>query len=40
MYGLLLFIFILAALANWLLKTLFAKLSPLPRGSHDVGMYF
>lgn len=40
MYGLLLFIFILAALANWALKTLFAIISPLPRGSHDAGMYF
>jgi ABC-type nitrate/sulfonate/bicarbonate transport system permease component len=40
MYGLLLFIFILAALANWALKTLFAILSPLPRASHDAGMYF
>ena len=40
MYGLLLFIFILAALANWGLKTLFAIVSPLPRGSHDAGMYF
>jgi ABC-type nitrate/sulfonate/bicarbonate transport system permease component len=40
MYALLLFIFILAALANWALKILFATLSPLPRGSQDVGMYF
>jgi ABC-type nitrate/sulfonate/bicarbonate transport system permease component len=40
MYGLLLFIFILAALANWALKSIFALLSPLPRGSQDAGMYF
>jgi ABC-type nitrate/sulfonate/bicarbonate transport system permease component len=40
MYGLLLFIFILAALANWALKSLFGILSPLPRGSQDAGMYF
>jgi ABC-type nitrate/sulfonate/bicarbonate transport system permease component len=40
MYGLLLLIFILAASANWALKTLFAWLAPSPRGSQDAGMYF
>lgn len=40
MYGLLLLIFILAAIANWALKTIFAILSPLPRGTQDAGMYF
>jgi NitT/TauT family transport system permease protein len=40
MYSLLLFIFILAAIANWTLKFLFSILSPLPRASGDTGMYF
>ena len=40
MYALLLLIFILAAAANWALKTLFAMLYPSPRGSYDAGMYF
>jgi NitT/TauT family transport system permease protein len=40
MYGLLLFIFILAALANWALKALFGLVAPLPRASQDAGMYF
>jgi NitT/TauT family transport system permease protein len=40
MYSLLLFIFILAAVANWTLKFLFSIVSPLPRASGDAGMYF
>jgi NitT/TauT family transport system permease protein len=40
MYSLLLFIFILAAIANWTLKFLFSILSPLSRASADPGMYF
>ena len=40
MYSLLLFIFILAAIANWTLKFLFSIVSPLPRASGDPGMYF
>ena len=40
MYSLLLLIFILASLANWTLKFIFSILSPLPRASHDAGMYF
>jgi len=40
MYSLLLFIFVLAAIANWTLKFLFAIVSPLPRASGDPGMYF
>ena len=40
MYALLLFIFILAALANWAMKTLFARLSPGARANQDSGMYF
>jgi ABC-type nitrate/sulfonate/bicarbonate transport system permease component len=40
MYALLLFIFILAGLANWALKTLFGLLAPLPRATPDAGMYF
>lgn len=40
MYSLLLFIFILASLANWAMKAVFAKLSPAARGAHDAGMYF
>jgi NitT/TauT family transport system permease protein len=40
MYSLLLFVFILAALINWALKALFAKLSPLPRAAQDPGLLF
>jgi NitT/TauT family transport system permease protein len=40
MYALLLFIFILAALANWGMKALFARLSPGARAVHDSAMYF
>ena len=39
MYSLLLFIFILAALTNWAMKRLFARLSPLARVNQDAGMY-
>lgn len=40
MYSLLLLIFILAALINWGMKTLFAKLLPLPKGAQDPGLLF
>jgi ABC-type nitrate/sulfonate/bicarbonate transport system permease component len=40
MYSLLLFIFILAALTNWAMKALFARLSPGGRASQDAGMFF
>ena len=40
MYSLLLFIFLLAALANWMMKSLFGLLSPVSRKSADAGMYF
>jgi NitT/TauT family transport system permease protein len=40
MYSLLLFIFILASLVNWVMKTLFGWLSPISRHSGDAGMYF
>jgi ABC-type nitrate/sulfonate/bicarbonate transport system permease component len=40
MYALLLFIFILAALVNWAMKTMFARMSPGARGNPDAGMYF
>ena len=40
MYSLLLFIFVLAALINWGMKALFAKLSPLPRSAQDPGLLF
>jgi NitT/TauT family transport system permease protein len=40
MYSLLLFIFILASLVNWAMKSLFAVLSPVSRNSGDAGMYF
>jgi len=40
MYSLLLFIFILASLANWAMKALFGRLSPASRRSADAGMYF
>jgi NitT/TauT family transport system permease protein len=40
MYALLLFIFILASLANWGMKSLFGLLSPVSRHSGDAGMYF
>jgi hypothetical protein len=36
----LLFIFILASLANWMMKALFGLLSPVSRRSADAGMYF
>ena len=39
MYSLLLFVFILAALTNWVMKRLFARLSPLARVNQDAGMY-
>jgi ABC-type nitrate/sulfonate/bicarbonate transport system permease component len=40
MYSLLLFIFILASLANWTMKYLFSLISPLSRTAQDAGMYF
>jgi NitT/TauT family transport system permease protein len=40
MYSLLLFIFIFASLANWMMKALFGLLSPVSRRSADAGMYF
>ena len=40
MYSLLLFIFILASLANWAMKSLFGMLSPVSRNSGEAGMYF
>ncbi len=40
MYSLLLFIFILAALTNWAMKALFARLSPGANASQDAGMFF
>lgn len=40
MYSLLLFIFILAALANWAMKALFSLLLPLPRSTEDAGVFF
>jgi NitT/TauT family transport system permease protein len=40
MYSLLLFIFILASLANWAMKSLFGLLSPVSRHDGDAGMYF
>ncbi|MSP37391.1 MAG: ABC transporter permease [Deltaproteobacteria bacterium] len=40
MYALLLFIFILASLANWAMKSLFGWLSPISRRGGDAGMYF
>ena len=40
MYSLLLFIFILASLANWAMKYLFSLLSPVSRAGQDAGMYF
>jgi hypothetical protein len=40
MYSLLLFIFILAALANAAMKFLFSLLSPGARAQQDAGMYF
>jgi hypothetical protein len=35
-----LFIFILAALSNWAIKTLFGRLSPSARAGQDAAMYF
>jgi len=40
MYALLLFIFILASLANWAMKSLFGVLSPVSRRTGDAGIYF
>lgn len=40
MYALLVFIFILATLANWAMKSLFGYLSPVSRQGGDAGMYF
>jgi ABC-type nitrate/sulfonate/bicarbonate transport system permease component len=40
MYSLLLFIFVLAASANWAMKALFSRLSPGARSTQDPGMYF
>ena len=40
MYSLLLFIFILASVANWVMKYLFSRLSPVSRTAQDAGMYF
>ncbi len=40
MYSLLLFIFFLAAVANWALKRLFSLLLPLPRTAADAALYF
>lgn len=40
MYSLLLFIFILASVANWVMKYLFSLLSPVSRTAQDAGMYF
>jgi ABC-type nitrate/sulfonate/bicarbonate transport system permease component len=40
MYSLLLFIFILAALTNWAMKTLFGRLSPSARAGQDAAIYF
>lgn len=40
MYALLLFIFILASLANWAMKSLFGVLSPVSRQTGDAGLYF
>jgi NitT/TauT family transport system permease protein len=40
MYSLLLVIFILAALANWAMKALFAFILPLPRSTQDAGVFF
>ena len=39
MYSLLLFIFILAALANWAMKALFSMLLPLPRSTENFGAF-
>lgn len=40
MYSLLLFIFILAALINWGMKTIFATLLPVPKSAQDPGLLF
>jgi ABC-type nitrate/sulfonate/bicarbonate transport system permease component len=40
MYSLLLFIFILASLANWGMKYFFSLISPVSRTAQDAGMYF
>jgi len=40
MYSLLLFILILAAVTNWMMKSLFARLSPASRANPDASVYF
>jgi ABC-type nitrate/sulfonate/bicarbonate transport system permease component len=40
MYSLLLFILILAALANWMMKSVFAWVSPAARANSDASLYF
>jgi ABC-type nitrate/sulfonate/bicarbonate transport system permease component len=40
MYSLLLFILILAAVTNWMMKSLFAPLSPASRANPDASVYF
>lgn len=40
MYSLLLFIFILAAAANWAMKLIFSLLLPLPRSTDEAGVFF
>jgi NitT/TauT family transport system permease protein len=40
MYSLLLFILILAVVTNWVMKFLFARLSPASRANPDASMYF
>src|SRR3990170_7018604 len=40
MYSLLLFIFILAALVNWGMKTLFSLMTPPPRTNQDAALFF
>jgi ABC-type nitrate/sulfonate/bicarbonate transport system permease component len=40
MYSLLLFVFILAAAANWAMRALFARLTPAARAAQDAGVYF
>lgn len=40
MYALLLFIFILAALVNWAMKTLFALVTPASRANQDAALFF
>lgn len=40
MYSLLLFILILAAVTNWMMKSLFARFSPASRANPDASVYF